>query len=215
MGGTAGIAVGLTLAMLLAWHVVQPLVVTPAPLITVNLDRLEAPPEPQREVPEGPQQVEQQERQQVEPDQRDPLPEIEIPRLTPMVQPVAPPVDPVPPADPVPETTAPKAVPAPPANRMSSASPASWEAQVMAHLEHHRRYPAAARARRQQGVAYVTFRMNRAGQVLSSRVSRSSGAGVLDRAALDTLKRAQPLPAIPDDRPDEMELTVQVEFFTS
>lgn len=214
-GGTAAIFVVVALVLLVSWHMVQPLLAPQTRIIAVNLDRQEAPPEPVREVPEGPQQVEQQERQIVEQRQRDPLPDIVLPRLSPVLQPVTPPVEPVTPADPVPETTAPRSTQAPPARQMSSNVEASWEGQVLAHLERHRRYPAAARARRQQGVAYVTFRMNRAGRVLASRVSRSSGAAVLDRAALETLQRAQPLPAIPADRPDEIELTVQVEFFTS
>ena len=76
-----------------------------------------------------------------------------------------------------------------------------------------RRYPPAAQARRQQGVAHVRFRMNRAGKVLWSRLERSSGFGELDRAAVDAPKRAQPLPQIPAERPDEIELVVPVEFF--
>jgi len=64
-------------------------------------------------------------------------------------------------------------------------------------------------------VVHVTFRMNRQGQVLSSSIARSSGSSALDRAALDTLRRAQPLPAIPDDRPDPLQLSVPVEFFVN
>ena len=33
-----------------------------------------------------------------------------------------------------------------------------------------------------------------------------------EQAALDTLQRAQPLPAIPADRPEVVELTIPVEF---
>lgn len=54
---------------------------------------------------------------------------------------------------------------------------------------------------------------DRPGRVLWSRVERSSGCGELDRAALDTLRRAAPLPAIPADRPDQVELVVPVEFY--
>ena len=83
----------------------------------------------------------------------------------------------------------------------------------MAHLEKYRRYPAAARARGAQGVVKVTFRMNRAGRLLSSQIERSSGSSTLDRAAIDTLKRAQPLPPIPRNMADEIELTIDIEFF--
>ncbi|WP_371432106.1 energy transducer TonB [Novosphingobium sp.] len=40
---------------------------------------------------------------------------------------------------------------------------------------------------------------------------RSSGFPDLDKAALETLRRADPLPKIPADRPDEIELAVPVE----
>lgn len=116
-------------------------------------------------------------------------------------------------AEAVPATTAPRSLPAPPANHASSNAEATWEALLLSHLQKYRRYPAAARARREQGVAYVLFRMNRQGQLLSAAIARSSGSAALDRAALETLRRAQPLPAIPDDRPDPLELSVPVEFF--
>lgn len=106
-------------------------------------------------------------------------------------------------------------MPAPPARQAASNQKATWVALLLAHLEKYRRYPAAARARRHEGVAYVTFRMNRAGTVLSADIVRSSGSAMLDRAALDTLRRAQPLPKIPDDRPDTLELSVPVEFFVA
>lgn len=83
---------------------------------------------------------------------------------------------------------------------------------MLARLEKVRRYPGAARRARQQGIAYIRFRIDRDGHVLSSLV-RSSGFPALDQAALGTLRRADPLPKIPEDRPDEIELTVPVEFY--
>jgi protein TonB len=94
----------------------------------------------------------------------------------------------------------------------SSAGPDSWEGRVLARLERFRLYPVAARRGHQQGVVYVRFRINRDGHVLSSSVMRSSGFFLLDQAALDTLRRADPLPRIPADRPDQIELSVPVEF---
>ena len=84
---------------------------------------------------------------------------------------------------------------------------------MLARLEKFRRYPGAARSARQQGVVYIRFRMNRGGRVLSSSLVRSSGFPALDQAALETLRRADPLPKIPADRPDEIELSVPVEFY--
>lgn len=140
-------------------------------------------------------------------------PKLLIPQPSAHLIPIEPSAPAAKPADPVPETTAPKTMPAPPARRASSNADATWEALLLAHLEKYRRYPAAARARREEGVTFVTFRMNRAGKVLSASLGRSSGSIFLDRAALDTIRRAQPLPAIPEGKPDEVELSVPVEFF--
>jgi protein TonB len=86
------------------------------------------------------------------------------------------------------------------------------EGLILAHLERFRRYPARACAARQQGVTHVRFKMNRAGMLLSSTIVQKSGSFDLDQAALDTLRRAQPLPTIPADRPDVVELNIPVEF---
>lgn len=55
--------------------------------------------------------------------------------------------------------------------------------------------------------------MNRAGMVLASAIHRGSGFYTLDQAALDALQRAQPLPAIPQNKPAIVELTIPVEFY--
>lgn len=211
IGGTTGVCLVIAVVMLFTWRIAQPQVAPPAPM-AVTLQPLAAPLEPIQEVPEGPQQVEQKKQVPKQPERPDP-PDPLIARLSSPMPPSPPPAEPAQLTDPVPKTTAPKSLPAPPANRASSDAEATWEALLLAHLEKHRRYPSPARARRDQGVAHVRFTMNRQGQVLSVSVLRSSGSAVLDRAALDTIRRAQPLPAIPNGRPDLLELTVPVEFF--
>lgn len=212
IGGALAV-IGLVLGCaLFTWHVVRPIAAPPS-MAVVNLESFEAPPEPVREVPDGPEQVQREEQKPKVQDERLPLPEIQLPRITPLALPAAPPVEEPAAAEPVAETTAPRAVAAPPGKQVSSDTQATWEALLLAHLEQYRRYPARARAARQEGVVHVRFRMNRAGAVLSASVLRSSGFSSLDQAALDTLKRAQPLPAIPADRPSEVELTIPVEFF--
>ena len=102
---------------------------------------------------------------------------------------------------------------APPAPQLAGRMDDCWEAQVMARLADFRRYPGAARARGEQGIAVVRMRMDRAGRVLSTVLERSSGSSRLDAAALETFHRAQPLPRIPDSMPDEVEIAVPVDFF--
>lgn len=210
--GTGGIFALLAFAAFFTWRVVQPIVAPPAPLV-VDLLSFTAPPEPVQEVPEGPQQVEQKAQKPEEREEKPEPPEIVVVQPSPIATAAEPPVETAKAADPVPQTTAPKSLPAPPANHASSNTEVTWEALLLAHLEKYRRYPAAARARREQGVVHVTFRMNRQGQLLSAAIARSSGSAALDRAALDTLRRAQPLPPIPADKPDPLELSVPVEFF--
>ncbi|MFT3965383.1 MAG: energy transducer TonB [Sphingobium sp.] len=212
LGGTLGIMALVLGSALLTWRAVSPSAVLPA-LAVFDMSPPAAPSEPEVAVPEGPAQVEQAE-QRPQKEEQPELPEIIIPRSSPVAVAMPPPVERVTSAEPVSETTAPPSLLAPSADRVSNDDEMTWEALLMAHLEKHRRYPAAARARREQGTVHVRFRMNRAGQVLWSRIERSSGSLTLDRAALDTFRRAQPLPAIPDDKPDELEIALPVEFFT-
>lgn len=98
------------------------------------------------------------------------------------------------------------------AQLQAPSSAPSWQAELMARLAQHRRYPEGARARREQGVSHVRLRLNRGGQLLALRLERSSGHIELDRAALATVRAAVPLPAIPPELPEEMELLLPVEF---
>lgn len=64
------------------------------------------------------------------------------------------------------------------------------------------RYPPDARARGAQGRAQVHLHIARDGRVLSTVVTRGSGDSALDAGALDTVRRASPLPPFPPGLPD-------------
>lgn len=114
---------------------------------------------------------------------------------------------------PVSKTTSVSAAPAAaPAQQGASGGGHSWEGKILARLERFRRYPNSARMRGDEGVAYLRIRINREGQLLSSKLERSSGFASLDRAAAEAAERAAPLPRIPAERPDEIELLVPFEF---
>lgn len=181
-----------------------------APLV-VSLLPLASPPETPPKPKEAPKPVEKHQRQPT-PQNVVPVERPIIPIPTIAATPPAPVTKPVDPTPPQPETVAPKTAPAPPAPQASSNAPDTWEGRVLARLQKYQRYPGKAKSARQQGVAYIRFRMNRDGHVLSSSLVRSSGFPALDQAALDALKRADPLPKIPPERPDEIELVVPVEF---
>ena len=66
-------------------------------------------------------------------------------------------------------------------------------------LNKHKRYPRRAEYRGDEGTVQVTFVVNRHGEVLSYGLERSSGNTLLDKEALAMIKRAQPLPAFPEE----------------
>jgi protein TonB len=83
--------------------------------------------------------------------------------------------------------------------QFSEAGAKAYNALVFGHLQRFKRYPLAAHG--VTGTVLVQFVLNRAGDVTESKVTKSSGNGVLDREALETLRRASPFPAFPDAKP--------------
>lgn len=89
----------------------------------------------------------------------------------------------------------------------------SFQKALLRHLNRHKRYPPAARAKREQGVVYVRFAMDRRGRVLRANIERHSKYAPLDEEGLALLRRAQPLPMPPLELAgDPLELVVPVEF---
>lgn len=89
----------------------------------------------------------------------------------------------------------------------------SWQGQLMARLQAARRYPESSRSRREEGVVHLAFTMDRAGNVLSARIARSSNYPALDQETLELARRASPLPAPPDEvSGNPISLTVPVRF---
>jgi periplasmic protein TonB len=102
---------------------------------------------------------------------------------------------------------------APPAAAPSVAVVHRWETELVAHIEHFKRYPPKARARGDQGLARVAFTVDRDGWVRETRLVQSSGSPELDEEALAMLTRAQPLPRPPNRAPaDELSFVIPVRF---
>jgi protein TonB len=80
------------------------------------------------------------------------------------------------------------------------------------HIEHYRHYPEEARREGLQGVVQLLFAMRRDGTVLDVWVKASSGSAILDRAAIDTIRRAQPLPLIPSALSDRLDVVIPIAF---
>jgi periplasmic protein TonB len=89
-----------------------------------------------------------------------------------------------------------------------------YKKTLFQHIERVERYPEAARERRLHGVVRVLFAMKRDGTVLGAWVETSSGSTILDQAAIDAVRRAQPLPRIPSELPDSLNIILPVEFET-
>ena len=85
---------------------------------------------------------------------------------------------------------------------------------MLGRLNQFKRYPREAQDRRQQGIPYIRFVMDRDGRVVSTMLERGSGYPALDREAVALPKRAQPLPKPPAEvTGSSLELVVPVEFF--
>lgn len=91
----------------------------------------------------------------------------------------------------------------------------SWQSRLLAHLNRHKRYPEDARRRGQQGVVKLRFVVDGRGQVLSFALAGKSGSASLDRATLQMIRRAQPLPVPPAELLQDGRLEVVAPFVYS
>ena len=88
-------------------------------------------------------------------------------------------------------------------NARDSEAVVTWRTKLLALIEKNKRYPEAARPRREQGTAQVSFALDRKGIVANARVIQSSGSSALDQEAVALLKRAEPFPAPPATFPGD------------
>ncbi len=148
--------------------------------------------------------------------------------------PVTPPPEPAPKPEPKPvppevsETveTTPPPEPLPPTETASSEAPVvaetappdaeatiRYEQLLVAWLERHKQYPRRARRLRVEGEGLLRIRIDRGGNIRRLELARRTGSRILDKAALEMARRADPFPPMPewDPRP-ELEFVVPVVF---
>lgn len=91
----------------------------------------------------------------------------------------------------------------------------AYRRAIMDRLEDRRRRagPQTLHGRQESGA--IVFRIERSGRLLDASIAQSTGARKLDRAALAVVHDAAPFPAIPEALPDELTLTLPIEFLTA
>jgi periplasmic protein TonB len=88
---------------------------------------------------------------------------------------------------------------------------ATWQKELVAHLDRHKRYP-AERSQKSAEIV-VSFVLDRMGHVLSASIVKGSGDAAFDAAALSMVRRSDPVPQPPPAVADEgLNFTLPVIF---
>jgi len=83
---------------------------------------------------------------------------------------------------------------------------------VKSHIARFQHYPESAKRERIHGNVVLVLTLQRDGTVTHVGVVSSSGFASLDSAAVDTVRRAQPLPSIPLELPGQLNLDYTIAF---
>jgi protein TonB len=92
------------------------------------------------------------------------------------------------------------------------ADSSAYQAKLAAHLRRFRTFPPEARDKGITGTAIVRFTVTSNGAVSAASLAKSSGAGVLDQAAVAMVRRASPFPPIPAGLGSSLTVNVPVRF---
>lgn len=87
-----------------------------------------------------------------------------------------------------------------------------FQQTLQRHIARFQRYPAEARRGGIGGTVHVVFRLRRDGTVAEVRVTSTSGRTILDQEALATIRRAEPMPIIPSELPDQLNILLPIAF---
>ncbi|SEJ68981.1 energy transducer TonB [Pseudomonas sp. NFR16] len=220
----------IAIVVALRWPSSQAIELPPAAMMVELAPVPEPAPPPPPQVVQSPQPPAPEEELPIPPIAEAPKPEIAIPKPVkpkPKPQPPKPvkkveppkeekpadekPVD-TPPSNAKPEKSA-APEPAPP-TPPSTALP-SWQGDLLRHLSKFKRYPEDARRRGMQGINRLRFVVDAEGRVLSYEIAGGSGSAALDRATLEMIRRAQPLPKPPAELLNNGTLEVVAPFVYS
>lgn len=89
-----------------------------------------------------------------------------------------------------------------------------YEQLISLWVEKFKKYPMEARDKGLTGETVVRIRIDRKGNIRHYLLERSTGHAILDRAAIDMVRRANPVPSVPNDYPkgDLLEFLIPVSF---
>jgi periplasmic protein TonB len=187
-----------------------------APVVMLELPEMTAAPTtPPSDLAPGPPEMESEPTPPPKEETKPPEEEAEVALPTPEPPKPQPPVEQRE-ATATPSVELPPSAAAPPTPGAEVHTPAAsirWQSALAAHIERFKRYPAAARAHQEQGIATVAFTIDHEGHLLRSSIVQSSGSPALDQETLDMLARAQPMPKPPGNTPDRaLSFVVPVRF---
>ena len=88
---------------------------------------------------------------------------------------------------------------------------ATWQKELIAHLDKHKRYPAERSLKSAE--ILISFALDRMGHVLSTTIVKGSGDAAFDQAALAMVRKSDPVPPPPPAVADEgLSFTLPVIF---
>jgi len=96
---------------------------------------------------------------------------------------------------------------------LDAVATARYEQLLVAWLEKHKKYPRRAKRLRIEGEGMLRILIDRTGQTRQVSLERRTGNRLLDKAALEMARRANPFPPMPENDPRrKMEFIVPVAF---
>ena len=89
----------------------------------------------------------------------------------------------------------------------------NYYATLMSWLNRKKTYPTEAKKARQQGIVSVRFTIDQRGNVIAADIKKGSGYALLDDETLKLMRRASPLPEIPDSlKRQQLTISLPVEY---
>lgn len=93
------------------------------------------------------------------------------------------------------------------------AATTAYTAVLLSWLERYRQYPRLARLKRTEGTVILALTLSRSGSLKAVALKKGSGHAILDNAALDMIRRADPFPPLPATfTHDRLEFVVPIVF---